>query len=61
MNTGSTDPVPFSPPFDLAETDRLLCTTRAVRKRLDFDRPVEPGDAEEDDFFSESDVPGRPQ
>ena len=42
MNTGSTDPVPFSPPFDLAETDRLLCTTRAVRKRLDFDRPVEP-------------------
>lgn len=28
-------------PFDLAETDRLLSTTRAVRKRLDFDRPVE--------------------
>jgi nitroreductase len=27
-------------PFDLAETDRLLSTTRAVRKRLDFDRPV---------------------
>lgn len=28
-------------PFDLAETDRLLATTRAVRKRLDFERPVE--------------------
>jgi nitroreductase len=27
--------------FDLAETDRLLSTTRAVRKRLDLDRPVE--------------------
>ncbi|HZT65022.1 MAG TPA: nitroreductase family protein [Acidimicrobiales bacterium] len=31
------------PPFDLNETDRLLSTTRAVRKRLDFDRPVERG------------------
>jgi nitroreductase len=30
-------------PFDLAETDRLLSTTRAVRKRLDLDRPVERG------------------
>jgi nitroreductase len=28
------------PPFDLAETDRLLSTTRAVRKRLDLTRPV---------------------
>src|SRR5687767_2038564 len=28
-------------PFDLAETDRLLTTTRAVRKRLDLRRPVE--------------------
>jgi nitroreductase len=28
-------------PFDLAETDRLLTTTRAVRKRLDLTRPVE--------------------
>jgi nitroreductase len=27
--------------FDLAETDRLLTTTRAVRKRLDLGRPVE--------------------
>jgi nitroreductase len=26
--------------FDLAETDRLLTTTRAVRKRLDLGRPV---------------------
>ena len=28
--------------FDLAMTDKLLSTTRAVRKRLDFSRPVEP-------------------
>ncbi len=28
-------------PFDTAETDRLLTTTRAVRKRLDLTRPVE--------------------
>ena len=28
------------PVFDTAETDRLLSTTRAVRKRLDLDRPV---------------------
>jgi nitroreductase len=28
--------------FDLTQTDRLLTTTRAVRKRLDLDRPVEP-------------------
>lgn len=27
--------------FDLAMTDELLATTRAVRKRLDFDRPVD--------------------
>jgi nitroreductase len=27
-------------PFDLTETDRLLSTTRAVRRRLDLDRPV---------------------
>jgi nitroreductase len=26
--------------FDLAEADRLLTTTRAVRRRLDLDRPV---------------------
>jgi nitroreductase len=28
-------------PFDLKETDRLLSTTRAVRKRLDLGKPVE--------------------
>lgn len=28
-------------PFDLSITDSLLSTTRAVRKRLDLDRPVE--------------------
>jgi nitroreductase len=33
-----TDPFPF----DVAETDRLLSTTRSVRKRLDLDRPVDP-------------------
>jgi len=27
--------------FDLSMTDALLSTTRAVRKRLDFERPVE--------------------
>lgn len=31
-----------TPPFDLAQTDKLLTTTRAVRKRLDLTRPVEP-------------------
>jgi nitroreductase len=29
-----------TPPFDVAETDRLLTTTRSVRRRLDLDRPV---------------------
>ena len=28
-------------PFDLGQTDQLLSTTRAVRRRLDLDRPVE--------------------
>jgi nitroreductase len=28
-------------PFDLSQTDALLATTRAVRRRLDLDRPVE--------------------
>jgi len=28
-------------PFDLSQTDRLLTTTRSVRKRLDFSRPVD--------------------
>jgi len=27
-------------PFDVLETDRLLTTTRSVRRRLDLDRPV---------------------
>lgn len=34
-------PGPEEPPFDLAETDRLLSTTRSVRRRLDLDRPVD--------------------
>jgi nitroreductase len=29
-----------APLFDLEQTDRLLSTTRSVRKRLDLDRPV---------------------
>jgi nitroreductase len=29
-----------SAPFDLSQTDRLLSTTRSVRKRLDLTRPV---------------------
>lgn len=29
-------------PFDLVEVDRLLTTTRSVRKRLDLSRPVDP-------------------
>lgn len=33
--------------FDLAMTDDLLSTTRAVRKRLDFDKPVPRGVIEE--------------
>ena len=35
--TGGMD---TSAPFDLDTVDRLLSTTRAVRKRLDLDRPV---------------------
>lgn len=31
----------MSAPFDLTETDRLLSTTRAVRRRLDLERAVE--------------------
>jgi nitroreductase len=31
---------PDAAPFDLATVDRLLTTTRAVRRRLDLDRPV---------------------
>lgn len=34
-------------PLDLATVDHLLSTTRAVRKRLDFSRPVEPEVIEE--------------
>ena len=30
----------MSVPFDLSQTDKLLTTTRSVRKRLDFERPV---------------------
>lgn len=32
----------MSTPFDLKTVDHLLSTTRAVRKRLDLERPVEP-------------------
>jgi nitroreductase len=40
---GTTDHGAGATGFDLAETDRLLTTTRAVRKRLDLARPVERG------------------
>jgi nitroreductase len=30
-----------SPPFDLAQIDRLLTTTKSVRRRLDLTRPVD--------------------
>ena len=33
---------PSDAPFDTGETDRLLSTTRAVRRRLDLERPVSP-------------------
>src|SRR3954471_11122019 len=29
-----------NPPFDLTQIDRLLTTTKAVRRRLDLNRPV---------------------
>ncbi len=32
--------MPADPPFDLAQIDRLLTTTKAVRRRLDLTRPV---------------------
>ena len=32
--------MPELEPFDTAETDRLLSTTKAVRRRLDLERPV---------------------
>ena len=31
----------MSTPLDLSQTDKLLSTTRSVRKRLDFSRPVD--------------------
>lgn len=34
-------PISDDVPFDLAEIDRLLTTTRSVRRRLDLARPVE--------------------
>jgi nitroreductase len=36
-----TEPTPDAPRIDRANADLLLSTTRSVRKRLDFDRPVE--------------------
>jgi nitroreductase len=43
MTSSDTSPTGATSPagFDLSETDRLLTTTRAVRKRLDLERPVE--------------------
>jgi nitroreductase len=39
---GSTVIEPDGHPFQLEQTDALLSTTRAVRRRLDLDRPVAP-------------------
>ncbi|HEX4752490.1 MAG TPA: nitroreductase family protein, partial [Solirubrobacterales bacterium] len=36
-----TEPTDESPRIDVANADLLLSTTRSVRRRLDFDRPVE--------------------
>jgi len=36
-----------TPEFDLTQIDRLLTTTRAVPKRIDLQRPVEPEVIEE--------------
>jgi nitroreductase len=41
------DRAPSPSTFDLAEVDRLLTTTRAVRKQLDLERPVPPPVIEE--------------
>lgn len=38
--TTTSDASHTQPPFDLSVTDKLLSTTRSVRKRLDLDRPV---------------------
>lgn len=38
--TGQTGAMETAAPFDLDTVDRLLATTRSVRKRLDLDRPV---------------------
>lgn len=40
--TGATWEAGAMTTFDTSQTDLLLSTTRAVRKRLDLDRPVEP-------------------
>ncbi|MEZ5373423.1 MAG: hypothetical protein R2704_11935 [Microthrixaceae bacterium] len=33
--------MPADPPFDLEQIDRLLTTTKAVRRRLDLERSVD--------------------
>ena len=43
----SDDAVQEAPPLDLAVVDKLLTTTRTVRRRLDLTRPVEPEIIEE--------------
>jgi nitroreductase len=34
--------LPADPPFDLTQVERLLTTTKSVRRRLDLERPVPP-------------------
>ena len=46
-HASSDDAVQQAPPLDLAVVDKLLTTTRTVRRRLDLTRPVEPEIIEE--------------
>jgi nitroreductase len=39
--------IPYVPPMDLKAIDEVLTTTRSVRRRIDFERPVEPRVVEE--------------
>ena len=44
---GEVSSTPLAAPLDLAVVDKLLTTTRTVRRRLDLTRPVEPEVIEE--------------
>ena len=46
-DNGEVPSTPLATPLDLAVVDKLLTTTRTVRRRLDLTRPVEPEVIEE--------------